>query len=164
MLESDTIGHSPTENTGAYNAANDATQSPEEEENARLSALYDTYCAPVYGMAAHVVGVGPIAEAVVEEVFVRAWRAGVDVWTPSDEATTNDDSRDHEGRQQPMEAARTWLIRLTYALAVAILRSARRCTRCKSLQEHRAHLPPLSGLLLTGLGMDGVRGARSRPE
>ena len=101
MLESDITGDSPTENARAYNATNGAANSPEEEENALLSALYDTYCATVYGMAAHFVGVGPIAEAVVEEVFVRAWRAGVDEWILSDEAN---DSRDHGGSDPSLVA------------------------------------------------------------
>ena len=135
MLESDTMGDSPTENARAYNATNDATKLPDEEENARLSALYDTYCATVYGMAAHFVGVGPIAEAIVEEVFVRAWRAGVDEWTLADE--TND-SHEHEGRQQRVEAARTWLLELTHALAIAILRSARRSTLQSQAPSSRA--------------------------
>lgn len=80
-----------------------------------LESLFDQYSPVVYGLAAHILGDGPAAETVVEEVFVRAWRAGVAEWAESADFRESM----HEDSPGALDPAMNWLLRLTYVLAIA---------------------------------------------
>lgn len=107
-----------------------------------FAALFDDYSPAVYGLAMHILGDNPAAEAVAEEVFVRAWRVGVDTWAESA------DSREPEGRCGS-DRAMSWLLRLTHALAGAGLKAAVESQAPKKPGDG----PAANATELPGLGM-----------
>ena len=72
-----------------------------------LEELYRRYARPVYSLALRVLGDGPEAEEVTQDVFERAWR----------HARSYDPER---GR------AATWLLSMTHHLAIDVLRKKQR--------------------------------------
>src|SRR5829696_767810 len=89
------------------------------EVEAALSALYDRYSRTVYGVGLKILGNRTLAEELVQDVFLKAWRS----------AGTFDPSRG---------SFSTWLYRVTRSAAIDLYR--KRASRVRPLPEGDPYL------------------------
>src|SRR5215218_6311319 len=123
ILESDGIGRGPR--SVASQRADELTDEqcmirlsgPEVE--AALSALYDRYSRTVYGVGLKILGNRTLAEELVQDVFLKAWRS----------AGTFDPSRG---------SFSTWLYRVTRSAAIDLYR--KRANKVRQVPDGGPHI------------------------
>ncbi|HWH68170.1 MAG TPA: sigma-70 family RNA polymerase sigma factor, partial [Candidatus Sulfotelmatobacter sp.] len=76
-------------------------------DQAAVGDLYDRYGRQVYALAVRMLGDGPAAEDVTQDVFVKVWRSA---------------SRFDPGRGR----AASWILHLAYTTTVDVVRARRR--------------------------------------
>lgn len=129
-------------------AHGDVSGAADVKADVNLESLFDQYSPVVYGLAAHILGDGPTAEAVVEEVFVRAWRAGIAGWAESSGSW----EAMHAGGPGAPDPAMNWLLRLTHVLAIAGF-SGSTVAAQRQLPTTGGHPIPETAAVVPGLGI-----------